>query len=124
MRGISTELLHEAIQLARHQLGDQQWPAPARQGVRVQVLDAIVASAETPKQVSELRAAAAPRRHVRRELFPRIVARPNLSASARVNVASSSGLELAVSTAMSSIRFFTSGRNRMRPISALDGQIA
>ena len=44
---------------------------------------------------------------------------PHLSASARVNVASSSGLDLAVSTAMSSIRFFTSGRNRIRPISAL-----
>src|SRR5262249_9161457 len=44
---------------------------------------------------------------------------PNLSASARVNVASSLGLDLAVSTAMSSIRFFTSGRNRIRPISAL-----
>src|SRR5262245_56570127 len=44
---------------------------------------------------------------------------PHLSASARVNVASSSGLDLAVSTAMSSIRFFTSGRTRIRPISAL-----
>src|SRR5262249_42807002 len=44
---------------------------------------------------------------------------PHLSASARVNVASSSGLDLAVSTAMSSIRFFTSGRNRIRPSSAL-----
>src|SRR5215831_7314879 len=44
---------------------------------------------------------------------------PHLSASARVNAASSSGLDLAVSTAMSSIRFFTSGRNRIRPISAL-----
>ena len=44
---------------------------------------------------------------------------PHLSASARVNVTSSSGLDLAVSTAMSSIRFFTSGRNRIRPISAL-----
>src|SRR4029077_12368024 len=42
---------------------------------------------------------------------------PHLSASARVNVASSLGLDLAVSTAMSSIRFFTSGRNRIRPIS-------
>ena len=44
---------------------------------------------------------------------------PHLSASARVNAASSSGLDVAVSTAMVSIRFFTSGKNRIRPISAL-----
>ena len=43
---------------------------------------------------------------------------PHFSASARIQTASSSGLEEAISTAMSSMRFFTSGRNRMRPISA------
>jgi hypothetical protein len=45
-------ILNEAIQPARHQLGDQQWPAPTRQRVRVHVLDAIVAGAEAPEQVS------------------------------------------------------------------------
>src|SRR5262249_3055723 len=44
---------------------------------------------------------------------------PHFSASARVNFASWSGLDFATSTAMSSICFFTSGRNRMRPISLL-----
>ena len=44
---------------------------------------------------------------------------PHLSASARVIAASSAGEDDAVSTAMSSIRFLTSGRDRMLPISAL-----
>ena len=48
-------ILNEAIQPARHQLGDQQRPAPARQRVRVHVLDAVVAGAEAPEQVSKLR---------------------------------------------------------------------
>jgi hypothetical protein len=50
MRGILTEFCTK-----RHQLGDQQRPAPARQRVRVHVLDAIVVGAEAPEQVSELR---------------------------------------------------------------------
>ena len=48
-------ILNKTIQLACHQLGDQQRPAPARQRVRVHVLDAIVAGAEAPEEVSELR---------------------------------------------------------------------
>jgi hypothetical protein len=34
-------ILNKAIQPARHQLGHQQRPAPARQRVRGQVLDAV-----------------------------------------------------------------------------------
>jgi hypothetical protein len=48
-------ILNETIQPARHQLGDQQRVAPARQRVRVHVLDAVVAGAEAREQVSSLR---------------------------------------------------------------------
>jgi hypothetical protein len=48
-------ILNEAIQPPRHQLGDQQRPAPARQRIRVHVLDSIVARAEAREQVGELR---------------------------------------------------------------------
>jgi hypothetical protein len=49
------------MQPARHQLGEQQRPAPARQRVRIHVLDAIVIGAQAPEQVSELRGVAARR---------------------------------------------------------------
>ena len=45
-------ILNKTIQLACHQLGDQQRPAPARQRVRVHVFDAIIAGADAPEQVS------------------------------------------------------------------------
>jgi hypothetical protein len=44
---------NEAIQPARHQLGDQQRPVPARQRVRVDVLDAIVIGAKAEVQSAE-----------------------------------------------------------------------
>ena len=43
---------------------------------------------------------------------------PHFSASLRVSAPNSSGVIFATSTAMSAILFFTSGRNRMRLISA------
>jgi hypothetical protein len=48
-------ILNEAIQPARHQLGNFERLVPARQRIRVHVLDSIVARAEAREQPSELR---------------------------------------------------------------------